>query len=209
MGKAEMGRRAPGFKRRWLAALIAFAVAAPAAAQFSDSYKFLKAVRDRDGQKVTEAVEQPGSTVINTKDYSTGESALHIVVKRRDATWLAFLLAKGAKPDIRDNDGASPLLVAAQLGFADGVRTLLAEGASINLANSRGETPLIMAVHNRDAVTVRLLLANGANPAQPDRIAGKSARDYAVEDRRSTAILKMIDEAKPAKPNGQVAGPSL
>jgi hypothetical protein len=149
MGKAEMGREGRGFKRVWLGALLAFAMAAPAAAQFSDSYKFLKAVRDRDGQKVTEAVEQPGSTVINTKDYSTGESALHIVVKRRDATWLAFLLAKGAKPDIRDNEGATPLLAAAQLGFVDGVRTLLAEGASVNLANSRGETPLIMAVHNR------------------------------------------------------------
>jgi ankyrin repeat protein len=209
MGKAEMGREGRGFKRVWLGALLAFAMAAPAAAQFSDSYKFLKAVRDRDGQKVTEAVEQPGSTVINTKDYSTGESALHIVVKRRDATWLAFLLAKGAKPDIRDNEGATPLLAAAQLGFVDGVRTLLAEGASVNLANSRGETPLIMAVHNRDAATVRVLLAGGANPAQPDRIAGKSARDYAAEDPRSSAVLKMIDDAKPVKPKGPVAGPSL
>jgi hypothetical protein len=66
-----------------------------------------------------------------------------------------------------------------------------------------------MAVHNRDAATVRVLLAGGANPAQPDRIAGKSARDYAAEDPRSTAVLKMIDDAKPVKPKGPVAGPSL
>lgn len=196
-------------KRLFVGLIAAALLSAPAAAQFSDSYKFLKAVRDRDGAKVQEVIDQPGSTLINAKDYSTGESALHIVVKRRDATWLGFLLAKGAKPDIKDNEGSTPLAVAAQLGFVDGVQTLLGHGAGVNVANSRGETPLILAVHNRDLATVRYLLAGGANPLQTDRIAGKSARDYAVEDRRSAAIVKLMDEAKPKKPAGKIAGPPL
>jgi ankyrin repeat protein len=197
-------------RKRLLAGIIAAALlGAPAAAQFSDSYTFLKAVRDRDGAKVQEAVDQPSSTLINTRDYSTGEGALHIVVKRRDAAWLAFLLAKGAKPDVKDNDGNTPLAVAAQLGFVEGVQTLLDRGAGANVGNSRGETPLILAVHNRDMATVRYLLAGGANPLQPDRITGKSARDYAAEDRRSAALLKMLDEAKPKKPAGKIAGPGL
>jgi ankyrin repeat protein len=197
-------------RKRLLAGIIAAALlGAPAAAQFSDSYTFLKAVRDRDGAKVQEAVDQPSSTLINTRDYSTGEGALHIVVKRRDAAWLAFLLAKGAKADVKDNEGNTPLAVAAQLGFVEGVQTLLDRGAGANVGNSRGETPLILAVHNRDMATVRYLLAGGANPLQPDRITGKSARDYAAEDRRSAAILKMLDEAKPKKPAGKIAGPGL
>jgi ankyrin repeat protein len=204
MGGASIGRK------RLLAGIIAAALlSVPAAAQFSDSYKFLKAVRDRDGAKVQEVIDQPGSTLINAKDYGTGEAALHIVVKRRDAAWLAFLLAKGAKPDIRDNEGNTPLGIAAQLGFVEGVQVLIAEGAGVNIGNSRGETPLIIAVNNRDLATVRYLLAAGANPLQPDRIAGKSARDYAAEDRRSTAILKLLDEAKPKKPAGKIAGPGL
>ena len=209
MGYRQMGA-AWAKRKRLLVGIIGAALLSTAAgAQFSDGYKFLKAVRDRDGAKVTEVIEQPGSTLINTKDYSTGEAALHIVVKRRDTTWLGFLLAKGAKPDIKDSDGNTPLAIAAQLGFVEGVQILLADGAGVNVANNRGETPLILAIHNRDIVTVRYLLAGGANPLQPDRIAGKSARDYAAEDRRSAAILKLLEETKPARPAGKIAGPSL
>jgi len=208
-GVAEMNGVGPAAKRLIVGFVCAALLATPVLAQFSDSYKFLKAVRDRDGAKVQEVVDQPGSTLINAKDYDSGEAALHIVVKRRDSAWLAFLLAKGAKPDIRDRDGNTPLGIAAQLGFVEGVQTLVNGGAGINVANNRGETPLILAVHNRDLVMTRSLLAAGANPLQPDRIAGKSARDYASEDRRSTAILKLIDEAKPAKPKGQISGPGL
>jgi len=209
MGYRKMGG-GWGKRKRLIIGLVAAAMlGGPAQAQFSDSYKFLKAVRDRDGAVVTELVEGPGSTIINTRDYSSGEAALHIVVKRRDAAWLAFLLAKGAKADIRDNEGNTPLGIAAQLGFVEGVQTLTGQGAGVNLANARGETPLILAVHNRDIATVRALLAAGANPLLPDRIAGKSARDYAAEDRRSAALLKLIDDAKPAKPKGKIAGPGL
>ncbi len=199
---------------RRFAMMIALAAAAlialPAAAQFSDSYNFLKAVRDADGAKATEAIEKsPGSTIIDTRDYSTGESALHIVVKRRDMTWLGFLISKGAKPDARDAQGNTPLLLAAQNGFVEGANLLILARAAVDAENSRGETALILAVHNRDLAMVRELLSVGANPNRPDRIAGKSARDYAAEDRRATAVLKAIDEAKPLKLSPKMSGPSL
>lgn len=203
-----MGRK-PRFKMAAGALLAMLALATPAAAQFSDSFNFLKAVRDRDGAKVAEAVEQPGSRIIDTKDYSTGEGALHILVKRRDTGWLSYMLGKGATADIRDREGNTPLLIATQLGYTEGVRLLLGEGAGVNAANARGETPVILATQNRDSALVRLLIANGANPRLPDRIAGKSARDYAAEDNRSAAILKMIDDAPAAKPAKPVSGPVI
>lgn len=184
------------------------AIAGPATAQFSDSYKFLKAVRDRDGTKVQEAVDQPGSSMINVRG-DDGDAALHIVVKRRDATWLGFLLSKGAKPDVRNTQGNTPLAIAAQMGFSEAAALLVQVGAGVNAANNQGETPLILAVQSRDLATVRLLLGAGANPALADRVAGLSARDYAARDRRSTAILKLIDETKPVKPKGPIAGPRL
>ncbi len=189
--------------------MLATALAAgPAAAQFSDSYKFLKAVRDRDGTKVMEVVDQPGSSMINIRG-DDGDAALHIVAKRRDATWLAFLLSKGAKPDTRNSAGNTALDLAAQIGFSEGAALLLNSGAGVNVANNQGETPLILAVQSRDLPTVRLLLTSGANPALADRVAGLTARDYAARDRRSAAILKMIDETKPAKPKGAISGPRL
>ncbi len=183
-------------------------IAAPAAAQFSDSYKFLKAVRDRDGAKVTEVVDQPGSTMLNVRG-DDGDAALHIVVKRRDSTWLGFLLGKGAKPDTRNAQGDTALGLAAQIGFSEGVATLIERGAGVNIVNNKGESPLILAVQARDMPSVRILLANGANPAITDRVAGLSARDYAARDRRSAAILKMIEDAKPTAAKGPVSGPRL
>jgi ankyrin repeat protein len=175
-----------------------------ASAQFSDSYNFLKAVRDRDGSKATDLLSKPGTVIIDTRDVSTGETALHIVVKRRDATWLAFLLARGAKADIRDRDGNTPLIAATQIGFVEAADMLLKRRAQVDATNGQGETALILAVQQRDLAMVRLLLAAGANPARTDRAAGMSALDYARRDTRAAVILKLLEETKPAKP---VAGP--
>jgi uncharacterized protein len=196
--------------RTGVLALAAVAVLMPVAAQaqFSESYNFLKAVRDRDGEKVTTAINKPGSgaVIINTRDTSTGEGALHIVTKRRDTAWLSFLLAKGANPDQRDGGGNTALMLSAQLGFAEGLALLIDRRAQVDLANSRGETPLIRAVQNRDIATVRTLLAAGANPAKADTASGLSARQYAERDQRSAAIVKAMDEVKP-KPKAKV-GPN-
>ena len=175
-----------------------------ASAQFSDSYNFLKAVKDRDGNKATDILSKPGSVIVDTRDALSGETALHIVVKRRDITWLAFLLARGAKPDIRDGAGNTPLIAATLIGFAEGADLLLKRGAQVDATNGQGETPLILAVQARDITMVRLLLSAGANPAKTDRATGLSAIDHATRDNRAAMILKLLQDAKPAKP---VAGP--
>jgi hypothetical protein len=188
----------------------ALSLSAPAAAQFSESYNFLKAVKDRDGEEATKYLSRPGSVIVNTRDLSTGQTGLHIVVERRDNIWLGFLLQKGANPNIADKEGMTPLLLATQLRFVDGVRTLLAKKAKVNEANRQGETALIRAVQLRDGELVRLLLANGADPDRTDTLAGKSARDYAKQDRRTAAILAEIEKAdaeKKPEAEGRFFGP--
>lgn len=189
-------------------AALAMAAGTPARAQFSDNYNFLKAVKDKDGQKVTDFIQKPGSTVINSRDVTTGENALHIVVARRDATWLSFLLAKGANPNLTDNDGNTPLMDAVQGRFEEGVRVLLGRNAQVDKTNDSGETPLIRAVQLRDVGLVRLLVAQGANPDKRDTIAGMSARDYAKRDNRTPGLAEALEAAKStAKPTGPVQGP--
>ena len=166
-------------KAGWWAAFAASALAVPAAAQmFSEGYEFLKAVKDRDGTAATNALNQPGSVLVNARDIASGETALHIVVQRRDLVWLRFLLQKGANPNIAAKNGVTPLVLATNLGFNDGVEALVDGGARIDVTNAAGETPLIAAVHRRDTALVRLLLAKGANADRTDN-SGRSARDYA------------------------------
>ena len=196
---------AKSFKALALLGLIAPGIAL---AQFSDSYNFLKAVRDRDGAKTTEIISKPGNVIIDTRDESNGETALHIVTRERDAVWMRFLLARGAKADMRDKLGNTPLMLAAQIGFLEGAQLLISNRASVDLANSAGETPLIRAVQNRDGAIVQLLMTNGANPNKADTGAGLSARDYAVRDRRSAAILKIIETTKPATAASKATGPN-
>lgn len=188
--------------------LLGLLVPGIALAQFSDSYNFLKAVRDRDGSKTTEMISKPGNVIIDTRDAATGETALHIVTRERDETWMRFLLSRGAKPDMRDARGNTPLMLAAQLGFVEGAQLLISRRASVDLANSSGETPLIRAVQNRDAAMVQLLMTSGANPNKVDSGAGLSARDYAMRDRRSAAILKILETAKPVTAAPKAAGPN-
>ena len=199
---------ARNFKLAVAAAIAIACSGVPAAAQnYSDSYKFLEAVKERDGTKAESLLAGGGVRIINTKEYGSGDGALHILARERDITWLRFILTKGARPDLQNKEGETPLIIAARFGWVDGATSLLRRGAKVDMSNGRGETPLIIAVQNRDVPMVRLLLANGADPKRSDRIAGYSALDYAKQDNRSAAILKILqEEAKPVK---KAAGPSL
>ena len=190
-----------------LLALAWLVAAVPATAQCSDSFNFLKAVKDGNGSDAMTYLNKPGQPVLNARDGATGETALHIVTRRHDETWLAFMLSRGADTAIKDRQGLTALAVAAQSGDVPAATLLLQSGANVNAINNNGETPLILAVHNRDLPMTRLLLTTRANPDAADTIAGKSARDYAAEDRRAAALLKLFDEAK-AKPAPKVMGPT-
>ena len=191
-------------------AAIALLLAAPAAAQLgrSEGYSFLQAVRDAKNEDVLKALNKPGSQVINTRDITTGEGALHIVVRRGDASYTSFLLSKGADPNLRDGRNNTPLMIAVESGHGELVPLLLSGRANPNLGNSSGETPLIRAVQRRDLGLVRVLVTGKADPDQRDTMAGLSARDYATRDTRSPAIARFFAET-PKVARAPVAGPKL
>lgn len=180
------------------AAAVALSIlAVPAHAQGSDSHKLLQAVRKGDGTEVEKLLSTPNAALLNTKDRDNGDTALHIVTGQRNLNWLNFLVIKGARIDLQNGEGSTPLAVAAQLGWLEGAERLLERKAPVDVANRRGETPLILAVHRRDLQMVRLLLSKGADPKKADRVAGYSALDYAKRDPRAAIILKAL-EAPPA-----------
>ena len=195
---------------RSLAAILALAVPAAALAQSqaSPAYTFLEAVKKTDGSKVTELLEQPGQ-IVNSRDRSTGETALHMVVREKNDQWLTFLLYKGANPNISDHGGDTPLMLAVMVDAPDAVTQLIAKGARVDEANNRGETPLIRAVQLKRVGIARTLIAAGADPERSDAVAGLSARDYALRDGRNTELVQLLNKAPTDRPVGQVYGPSF
>lgn len=188
-----MGRVSLKTKMIITAVAAAMLATSPVAAQFSDSYNFLKAVKERKGEEAEKFLAEPGTVIINTRDGTTGETALHIVIQRRDSTWLGYLLQKGANPNLADKKGTTPLMLATQLGYVEGIDTLVRKKATVDQTNRSGETALILAVQLRNSEAVRALLKAGASPDKKDSRAGYSARDYAKQDGRASAIAAIIE----------------
>ena len=195
-----------GLTRRALAGGMAamLVIAVPAQAAFSEGYKFLESVKKKEGEKVEQAL-MDSPTIVNARDVSTGETALHIVVARRDLTWLRYLVQKGANVNQADDRGRTPLQQAINLGWREGAEYLVESKASTESTNDAGETPLISAVHRRDTQLMKVLLEAGADPDRADN-SGRSARDYAKHDGEDSNLVATIntyarkDAGKNAKP---------
>ncbi len=190
-----------------LAALALVGLAVPAAAQFSESYNFLKAVREKDGAKANEILGKPGNTVVNTRDSDTGETALHITTRRADATWTGFMLQKGANANSRDREGNTPLMLATQVRWSEGVKIFTSIGAQVDLQNRLGETALLKAVQNRDTVITKMLIDAGASPDLNDST-GTSARSLADSDPRAAAVARLFKDV-PVRKAKPVQGPTI
>lgn len=195
-----------------VASLLAVSALQPALAQGqSEGYKFLKAVKDRDGDVATEMLSEPGTQIVNTRDITTGENGLHIVTLRRDTLWIRFLIGKGCNPNVRDNKGVTPLQIAVRLNYVEGVEELIKGGADVDIADSQGETPLMTAVHQRNVALVRQLLEDGADPDVNDNT-GRSARDHMIRLSSNTLLLREFEEAdkeREGKDKPKQYGPSF
>lgn len=181
---------------------LAFSIAAIPAAALSqqggfDGFQFVAAVKAKDNAKVMELIQKDGLGIVNSKDGS-GNTGLIVAITDRNEDYTAFLLNKGADPNLQGKAGDTPLIAAARVGYQDAAEWLLGQGARVDGTNRMGETPLIIAVQQRQPELVRILLAAGANPDKTDNAAGLSARDYATRDSRSRDMLQMIQAKKPA-----------
>jgi ankyrin repeat protein len=184
--------------RRLILAIAVTVAAVPAAAQLGgyDGELFVKAIREGNGGEALKLL-QDKPRLVNARNLS-GKTALIAAIENRDSEWTAYLLNKGADPNLADSDGTTPLMTAAQIGFRDAAEWLISSRAKFDATNRAGETALIIAVQRRQVPIVRLLVDVGADPDRTDSVAGYSARDYARRDSRTPELLRIIEAKKPA-----------
>jgi ankyrin len=95
-----------------------------------------------------------------------------------------ILVARGARIDVTDDKGHTPLHMAARAGHTPMVAFLLDAGADLEHRSDKGLTPLYQAVTGGHPDTVRLLLERGADPEV--RADGVSALELARREHRDT-----------------------
>ncbi|MEB3177910.1 MAG: ankyrin repeat domain-containing protein, partial [Nostocaceae cyanobacterium] len=106
----------------------------------------------------------PPDADINATDIY-GRTLLHWAAKSANESVIKFLLDRGAKVNIQDKQGKTPLhfaAVASPYSTEDALKLLIAKGADVNVKDKNGNTPLSLAAKSQFKEVVKFLKQNGA-----------------------------------------------
>jgi hypothetical protein len=138
-------------------------------------------------------------TLLNSGAFSVqadgmGRTVLHKLVKNSELDLLKELIDLAEDLDVQDNDGVTPLMLAASLSSANAVKLLVAGGASLELKNSKGETAYDLGIR-LDSKTRSMLL----QPAVTIEISGQndgSCSPLNLEVPAATAVKLKLNSSK-------------
>nr|XP_009500668.1 PREDICTED: ankyrin repeat, PH and SEC7 domain containing protein secG-like [Phalacrocorax carbo] len=86
----------------------------------------------------------------------------HVAAANRHLKIMEYLISKGAKIDVKDKKGRTPLHRAAEKGHGDAVKALLRCGAYMYSLDMEGKTPLHLAAQNNHSPILKMLLKEEA-----------------------------------------------
>jgi ankyrin repeat protein len=120
---------------------------------------------------------------------NTLPEALYTAIRANDLAVLDTLLKDPAAVNVRDAEGATPLMYAAAVGSIDAMNRLLAAGADVNARNALGSSALTWAT--KDLAKVRLLLDHGAD-VNVTSIPGRTPLLVATMHNPSAEVVKLL-----------------
>src|SRR5262249_55905716 len=100
---------------------------------------------------------------------------------------IRLLLEHGAKVNVADRTGRTPLMNAAQLGWMPAIEMLIEKGADVNARDAAGKTVLMYAMGNGNLTAVATLVEKGARVNDRDD-GGRTPLVYAIANGRHDPI---------------------
>jgi hypothetical protein len=98
-----------------------------------------------------------------------GQTALHVACGQGLPRLVSMLLAQGANPDVKDNNGESPIFKALELprkGSREIVQKLMEKGADLNVTNKDGLTPAAYARKSLSSLANLFPASGKADPTE-------------------------------------------
>lgn len=117
--------------------------------------RILSAIEVSDNQLVGFYLNTEAALVYEQN--ARNETLLHYAARYSDAGTITEFLMRGARPDVADDFGWTPLHEACRSGNEDAVTLFINTGINLNFVNQRRESPLhIAARHNFPRLAARL-----------------------------------------------------
>ena len=162
-----------------------------ATVSYENRNALVTAVMNEDVEQVKALITNGAK--INVKDKSLeGMSPLHAAVETGNFEIMQILLAYGAKPNIRDYQKRTPLMMLDEAADPEIARVLLAYGAKIKLVDSERNTVLHHYAEFDDAEIVRLLISHGADPNAKNK-SGRTALMIAAENENEMSVAALLE----------------
>jgi ankyrin repeat protein len=140
-------------------------------------------------QMIGGAAEEAKKTPQYTYLYDT---SLTSAVKNNDADRIKLLMYANVDPNEKNDEGFTPLVLAAEKVLPEVIRLMLQHGAKVNMPSKYNVTPLIAAAAANRLAVVKLLLEYGADPNMKDDFA-MTALMHAVKNKNHTVVSALTE----------------
>ena len=121
--------------------------------------------------------------------------ALFEAVKVGSHKSVCHLIEKGISPNVQDEEGRTPLMVACERAYNRIVHILIEAGADVDAHGPLGTTPLIYAAGYGRYETVKLLLEKGADIGAKTTGTYPSTAAFAASANGHDDIVELLNEA--------------
>lgn len=172
-------------------------VSAQENAQSAINKNFLQALNDYDWGKVQQLISQGAD--VNALDVKTKASPLSFAAEAQKLEIINLLIQKGAKVNVADENGLTPLHRAVSGLFAKPniavLKALIVAGADADAQDNKGETALmyVVADENIDISFAKMLIENGANPNLTNNENNTALQLAIIKERKEAiALLKPL-----------------